>query len=563
MCSIYGVLELRQDVDSVRRTAIRQSRLLRHRGPDWSGIYAHPRAVLAHERLSIVDVNTGAQPLYSPDEKQVLAVNGEIYNHRRLRNGVSPDYAWRTESDCEVILPLYQEQGEGFLNQLQGMFAFVLYDEAADRWLIARDPIGIIPLYYGFDPDQQLYVASEMKALMDVCSEVHEFPPGHFWVSDDDAPRRYYERPWMSFEAVEDAETDVAKLRAALERSVISHLMTDVPYGVLLSGGLDSSIVAALTQQHALKRVEDDERSEAWWPRLHSFAIGLPGSPDLVAAAKAAEHIGTVHHGFEFTLQEGLDALDEVVYHLETYDVTTIRAATPMFLMARKIRAMGIKMVLSGEGADEIFGGYLYFHKAPDARAFHEETVRKLSRLHQYDCLRANKAMAAWGVEARVPFLDRAFLDVAMSINPRDKMAGPGRIEKHILREAFQELLPESIAWRQKEQFSDGVGYGWIDGVRDFTAERVSDKQLAHAAQRFPVNPPKTKEAYYFRQLFESHFPLASAIECVPGGPSVACSSPEAILWDASLQQVDDPSGRAVFSVHQDAYKAAGGEEQG
>jgi asparagine synthase (glutamine-hydrolysing) len=560
MCSIFGVLELRQDLDMVRRMAIRQSRLIRHRGPDWSGVYAHPRAVLAHERLSIVDVNTGAQPLYSANEQQVLAVNGEIYNHRQLRTELPQDYAYRTESDCEVILPLYLEQGSGFLNRLRGMFAFVLYDEAADRWLIARDPIGIIPLYYGFDADQQIYVASEMKALMDVCSEVHEFPPGHYWDSDTDAPCRYYERPWMHFEAVEHAGTDVAALRAALESAVTSHLMTDVPYGVLLSGGLDSSIVAALTQRHAQRRVEDDERTDAWWPRLHSFAIGLPGSPDLVAAQRAAKHIGTVHHGFEFSLQEGLDALDEVVYHLETYDVTTIRAATPMFLMARKIRAMGIKMVLSGEGADEIFGGYLYFHKAPDARAFHEETVRKLSRLHQYDCLRANKAMAAWGVEARVPFLDRAFLDTAMSINPVDKMIGPGRIEKHILREAFADLLPESIAWRQKEQFSDGVGYGWIDGVRDFTAEQVSDKQLAHAAQRFPVNTPRTAEAYYFRHLFESHFPLRSAVECVPGGPSVACSSPEAILWDESLQQVDDPSGRSVFSVHENAYTADGGE---
>jgi asparagine synthase (glutamine-hydrolysing) len=396
---------------------------------------------------------------------------------------------------------------------------------------------------------------------MDVCSEVHEFPPGHYWDSHDDAPRRYYQRPWMSFEAVEHAATDVGRLRAALEEAVVSHLMTDVPYGVLLSGGLDSSIVAALTQKHARLRVEDDERSDAWWPRLHSFAIGLEGSPDLAAARTAAEHIGTVHHGFEFTVQEGLDALDEVVYHLETYDVTTIRAATPMFLMARKIRAMGIKMVLSGEGADEIFGGYLYFHKAPDARAFHEETVRKLSRLHQYDCLRANKAMAAWGVEARVPFLDRGFLDVAMSINPRDKMTGPGRIEKHVLREAFVDLLPESIAWRQKEQFSDGVGYGWIDAVREFTAQQVSDRQMAHAEQRFPLNTPRTPEAYYFRHLFESHFPLRSAVECVPGGPSVACSSPEAVLWDASLQQVDDPSGRAVFSVHKQAYAVAQKEQ--
>ena len=562
MCSVFGVLELRQDLETVRRMAIRQSRLVRHRGPDWSGVYAHPRAVLAHERLSIVDVNTGAQPLYSPTGEQVLAVNGEIYNHRRLREELPRDYPYATESDCEVILPLYLQEGSGFLNRLQGMFAFVLYDEAADAWLVARDPIGIIPLYFGFDDAQQLYFASEMKALVDVCTEVHEFPPGHYWHSEDREACRYYERPWMEFSTVENADTDVGGLREALERSVTSHLMTDVPYGVLLSGGLDSSIVAAITQRHAERRVEDDERSGAWWPRLHSFAIGLEGSPDLAAAQVAAEHIGTVHHGFEFTLQEGLDALEEVIYHLETYDVTTIRAATPMFLMARKIRAMGIKMVLSGEGADEIFGGYLYFHKAPDARAFHEETVRKLSRLHQYDCLRANKAMAAWGVEARVPFLDRDFLDVAMTINPADKMVGDGRIEKHVLREAFADLLPESIAWRQKEQFSDGVGYGWIDGVRDYAAAQVSKRQLAQAQRRFPLNTPKTPEAYLFRQIFERHFPLASAAKCVPGGPSVACSSPEAVLWDESLQHIDDPSGRAVASVHRQAYGSAPAKEE-
>jgi asparagine synthase (glutamine-hydrolysing) len=557
MCSIFGVLEIRQDHVAIRKMAIRQSRLIRHRGPDWSGVYAHPRAVLAHERLSIVDVNAGAQPLYAGDRKQVLAVNGEIYNHRELRAELPQSYQYNTESDCEVILPLYRKYGSDFMDRLRGMFAFVLYDEAGDCYLIARDPIGIIPLYYGFDDAQQLYVASEMKALMDVCAEVHEFPPGHIWDSRHHAPQKYYARDWMDFAAVQDVQTEPGAVRKALEDSVVSHLMTDVPYGVLLSGGLDSSIVTALTQRHAQMRVEDDEHSAAWWPRLHSFAVGLKGSPDLAAAQTAADHIGTVHHGFEFTLQEGLDVLDEVVYHLETYDVTTIRAATPMFLMARKIHAMGIKMVLSGEGADEIFGGYLYFHKAPDARSFHEETVRKLSRLHQYDCLRANKAMAAWGVEARVPFLDRDFLDVSMSINPGDKMIGPGRIEKHILREAFSHLLPEEIAWRQKEQFSDGVGYAWIDGVKDFTGQQVSDKQMAHASQRFPLNTPASKEAYYFRSLFELHFPLRSAAECVPGGPSVACSSPEAVLWDASLQKVDDPSGRAVFSVHQDAYEEA------
>jgi len=554
MCSIFGVLELRQDVSIVRKMALQQSRLLRHRGPDWSGSYASARAVLAHERLAIVDVNTGAQPLLSPDGKQALAVNGEIYNHQEIRHALKGSYAFRTESDCEVILPLYLQHGPGFLDQLRGMFAFVLYDEAADRWMIARDPIGIMPLYYGHDQHGQLFVASEMKALMDVCNQVHEFPPGHYWTSGQSEPQRWYRRDWEHYANVAHAVTDRAALRAALEDSVISHLMTDVPYGVLLSGGLDSSITAALAARHAAMRVEDDEQSPAWWPRLHSFAIGLEGSPDLKAARKAADHIGTVHHGFTFTIQEGLDALDEVIYHLETYDVTSIRAATPMYLMARKIHAMGIKMVLSGEGADEIFGGYLYFHKAPNAQAFHEETVRKLSRLHSYDCLRANKAMAAWGVEARVPFLDTRFLDVAMSINPADKMVQPGKIEKQILREAFEHLLPAEIAWRQKEQFSDGVGYGWIDAVKDHAGKQVSDAEMSRAAGRFPFNTPVSKEAYYFRSIFEQHFPLASAAQTVPGGPTVACSTPEAILWDKSLQEMNDPSGRAMRSVHVDAY---------
>ncbi len=563
MCSIFGVLDVRQDGQAVRKIALQQSRLLRHRGPDWSGIWTSDKAVLAHERLAIVDVNTGAQPLISESGKQALAVNGEIYNHQEIRQQLGKSYHFSTESDCEVILPLYLQHGPDFLDQLRGMFAFVLYDEAADRWMMARDPIGIIPLYYGHDALGQLFAASEMKALMDVCNQVHEFPPGHYWVSEQAeqqlGPQRWYHRDWETFEAVEHATSDRAALRHALEDSVKSHLMTDVPYGVLLSGGLDSSITTALAAKHAAMRVEDDEQSPAWWPRLHSFAIGLEGSPDLAAAEKAAKHIGTVHHGFTFTIQEGLDALEEVIYHLETYDVTSIRAATPMYLMARKIHAMGIKMVLSGEGADEIFGGYLYFHKAPNPRAFHEETVRKLSRLHSYDCLRANKAMAAWGVEARVPFLDTRFLDVAMRLNPADKMAGlqkdgSHKIEKHILREAFADMLPDEITWRQKEQFSDGVGYGWIDAVKDHAKAAVSDADMARAAGRFPFNTPTSKEGYYFRSLFEKHFPLASAAQTVPGGPTVACSTPEAVLWDKSLQQMNDPSGRAMRSVHQHAY---------
>jgi len=554
MCSIFGVLQIRQDLKSVRKMALRQSRLLRHRGPDWSGIYAAENAVLAHERLAIVDVNTGAQPILSENGRQALAVNGEIYNHQPIREAYAGRYVFRTESDCEVILPLYLEHGTDFLEELGGMYAFCLYDEDKDFWMMARDPIGIIPLYYGHDDQGQLFVASEMKALMDVCNQVHEFPPGHFWCSGQDEPQKWYRRDWMEYDSVRNAVTDRKALHDAMENAVISHLMTDVPYGVLLSGGLDSSITAALAAKHATMRVEDHEQSPAWWPRLHSFAVGLEGSPDLLAAQKAADHIGTVHHGFTFTVQEGLDALEEVIHHLETYDVTTIRAATPMYLMARKIRAMGIKMVLSGEGADEIFGGYLYFHKAPDAQAFHEETVRKLARLHSYDCLRANKAMSAWGVEARVPFLDKDFLDVAMRINPADKMITQGGIEKQVLREAFSYLLPESIAWRQKEQFSDGVGYGWIDAVKDHAEEHVSDAEIARAAGRFPFNTPASKEGYYFRGLFERHFPLASATQTVPGGPTVACSTPEAVLWDKALQEMNDPSGRAMRSVHQDAY---------
>ncbi len=554
MCSIFGVLQIRQDLKSVRKMALRQSRMLRHRGPDWSGVYAAGNAVLAHERLAIVDVNTGAQPILSESGRQALAVNGEIYNHQPIRDSFDGKYNFRTESDCEVILPLYLEHGTDFLEELNGMFAFCLYDEAKDFWMIARDPIGIIPLYYGHDGHGQIFVASEMKALMDVCNQVHEFPPGHYWCSGQDAPQKWYQRPWMEYDAVRNADTDHQAIRDALENAVISHLMTDVPYGVLLSGGLDSSITAALAAKHASMRVEDQEQSPAWWPRLHSFAIGLEGSPDLLAAQTAADHIGTVHHGMTFTIQEGLDALDEVIYHLETYDVTSIRAATPMYLLARKIRAMGIKMVLSGEGADEIFGGYLYFHKAPDPRAFHEETVRKISRLHSYDCLRANKAMSAWGVEARVPFLDKEFLDVAMSINPADKMITKGKMEKQILREAFSDMLPESITWRQKEQFSDGVGYGWIDAVKEHAAEHISDAEMARAQGRFPFNTPVSKEAYYFRSLFEQHFPMASAAQTVPGGPTVACSTPEAVLWDSGMQELNDPSGRAMRSVHQDAY---------
>ncbi|MEE4303654.1 MAG: asparagine synthase B [Wenzhouxiangella sp.] len=552
MCSILGLFEIPAGRTGLRGLALQASRIQRHRGPDWSGIYVGDRAIVAHERLAIVDIESGAQPLLSPDGRQVLGVNGEIYNHRQLRAECG-DYAFRTGSDCEVILALYRRHGADFLNRLNGIFAFVLYDEAADRYLIARDPIGVMPLYHGRDEDGMLWVASEMKAIEPWCRQVEIFPPGHLLDSADGEIRRWYEPAWRDFSHA-DQPADPAALRKSLEDAVHRQMMGDVPYGVLLSGGLDSSLIAAIAKRYADHRVESDDTEEAWWPRLHSFAIGLDGSPDLAAARIAAKAIGTQHHEFHYSIQEGLDALDDVIAHIETYDVTTVRASTPMFLLARRIKAMGIKMVLSGEGADEIFGGYLYFHKAPDARAFHEETVRKLDKLHQFDCLRANKSMAAWGVEARVPFLDLEFLDAAMSIDPAAKMAGPDRPEKAILREAGAGLLPDEILWRQKEQFSDGVGYGWIDALKAFAERQVSDRELAETARRFPLNPPATKEACLYRRLFERHFPSPAAAATVPGGPSVACSTPEALAWDATLEKMADPSGRAMRGIHNESY---------
>ncbi|WP_281213904.1 asparagine synthase B [Shewanella insulae] len=552
MCSIFAILDIQTDTTPLRQVALEMSKLLRHRGPDWSGIYTSDKAILAHERLAIVDIEHGAQPLLSEDESLVLAVNGEIYNHKELKAELGDKYSYQTNSDCEVILALYQEYGTEFLDKLNGIFAFVLYDKRSDSYLIGRDHMGIIPLYTGHDAQGNFYVASEMKALMPVCKTVEEFKPGHYLTKGGET--HYYQRDWQSFEAVQDNGASVEELREALEAAVKRQLMSDVPYGVLLSGGLDSSVVSAITQTFAKRRIEDDGASDAWWPQLHSFAVGLTGAPDLAAAQKVADAIGTIHHEITFSFQEGLDALKDVIYHLETYDVTTIRAATPMYLMARKIKAMGIKMVLSGEGADELFGGYLYFHKAPNAQAFHEELVRKLDKLHLFDCLRANKAMAAWGLEARVPFLDKEFIDTAMRINPEAKMSKEGRIEKHILRQAFEHKLPQEVAWRQKEQFSDGVGYSWIDGLKDHAEAQVDDLQLANAKFRFPYNTPETKEAYFYRCFFEEHFPLPSAAETVPGGKSVACSTPEALAWDESLQGIIDPSGRAVQSVHESAY---------
>lgn len=554
MCGIVSILNIRRQGAELRQKALRMSRKIRHRGPDWSGIYCGKSAILTHERLAIVDPESGGQPLYGPDNRQVLAVNGEIYNHQEIRRRYAGNYEFRTGSDCEVILALYRDKGIDFLEDLNGIFAFVLYDEERDEFLIARDPIGVIPLYIGYDADGTVYVASELKALEGQCDRYEPFLPGHYYYSGDGHMRRYYHRDWMDYEAVKDNPADAHALRDALEAAVRRQLMSDVPYGVLLSGGLDSSIISAIAQKYSGRRVESGGVDEAWWPRLHSFAVGLKGAPDLAKARLVANHIGTVHHEINYTIQEGLDAISDVIYFTETYDVTTVRASTPMYLLARVIKSMGIKMVLSGEGADELFGGYLYFHKAPDARAFHEETVRKLSKLYQYDCLRANKSLAAWGVEGRVPFLDKEFVDVAMRLNPAAKMCPGKTVEKKILREAFEDMLPREVVWRQKEQFSDGVGYSWIDTLKRMADTQVSDAQMADAAKRFPVNPPQNKEEYLYRSLFADHFPSESAARSVPSVPSVACSTAEALAWDASFRDVNDPSGRAVSGVHEQAY---------
>ncbi len=555
MCGIVGVFDLKSKTDQIRPKVLEMSKKLRHRGPDWSGIYCGDKAILAHERLSIVDPQSGKQPLYSKDGNLILAVNGEIYNHQSIRDQMKDSYEFLTHSDCEVILALYKQKGIDFLEDLNGIFAFALYDQVNDCYLIARDHIGIIPLYIGWDQFGNFFVSSELKALEGVCNKIQEFLPGHYLYSKEGQIKKWYNREWSGFDAVKDNKADIAELRKALEDAVQRQLMSDVPYGVLLSGGLDSSIISAVAKKFAEMRVESGNTEKAWWPQLHSFAVGLVGSPDLAAARKVAEHIGTVHHEIHFTIQEGLDAIRDVIYHLETYDVTTIRASTPMYLMARVIKSMGVKMVLSGEGADEVFGGYLYFHKAPNAQAFHEETIRKLSKLHLYDCLRANKSLAAWGVEGRVPFLDKEFLDVAMRLNPEEKMAKNGRMEKWILRKAFEDYLPESVAWRQKEQFSDGVGYSWIDTLKAVAIEKVTDEQLANAKYRFPINPPMSKEEYHYRSIFAEHFPSDSAASCVPSVPSVACSTPEALAWDESFKNLNDPSGRSVKNVHVQAYK--------
>ena len=595
MCGIVSIFNIQEQTPELRQQALRMSQKIRHRGPDWSGIYCGGSAILAHERLSIVDPESGRQPLFAPDKKQVLAVNGEIYNHQNIRARFADTYQFQTGSDCEVILSLYREmradtdfatliyQGEDavhsricqMLEQLNGIFAFALYDVERDEFLIARDPIGVIPLYIGYDKDGKVMVASELKALEGQCDHYEPFLPGHYYYSKTPGMKRYYTRDWFEYatmqkkyqiddnqkaaqqlaEAEPQEKAAVAEIHDALEASVKRQLMSDVPYGVLLSGGLDSSVISAIAEKYSTTRVENGGETKAYWPRLHSFAVGLKGAPDLAKARLVAEHIGTVHHEINYTIQEGLDAIRDVIYFIETYDVTTVRASTPMYLLARVIRSMGIKMVLSGEGADEVFGGYLYFHKAPDAKAFHEETVRKLGKLYMYDCLRANKSLAAWGIEGRVPFLDKEFLDVAMGMNPVLKMCPDKTIEKKVVREAFADLLPEEVAWRQKEQFSDGVGYSWIDTLKQITASAVSDEQMAHAAERFPINPPQNKEEYYYRSIFAEHFPSDSAAKSVPSVPSVACSTAEALAWDASFKNQNDPSGRAVAGVHEQAYQ--------
>jgi asparagine synthase (glutamine-hydrolysing) len=555
MCGIVCAFDLKEKAEVLRPQILEMSKKVRHRGPDWSGIYSNDKAVLAHERLSIVDPVSGKQPLFSEDKKLVLSANGEIYNHKTLRKQFEGKYNFQTKSDCEVILALYKEKGTSFLDEMNGIFAFALYDADKDEYFIARDHMGIIPLYMGWDANGTFYVASELKALEGVCTKIELFPPGHFLSSKDGVLTKWYSRDWMDYEAVKDNQTSIDEIHDALEAAVHRQLMSDVPYGVLLSGGLDSSVISAIAKKYADKRIESDDTQAAWWPQLHSFSVGLEGSPDLAAAQVVADHIGTVHHEIKFTIQEGLDAIRDVIYNLETYDITTIRASTPMYLMARVIKSMGVKMVLSGEGADELFGGYLYFHKAPNKEEFHEETVRKLSKLHMYDCLRANKSLAAWGIEGRVPFLDKEFMDVAMRINPQDKMINGERMEKWVVRKAFEKYLPASVAWRQKEQFSDGVGYSWIDTLKEVVAGEVTDEHLANAKYKFPLQTPTNKEEFYYRSIFQEHFPSDAAALCVPQEASVACSTKIALEWDASFKNMNDPSGRAVANVHSDAYK--------
>ena len=555
MCGIVCAFNLKGDKDLIRSNVLEMAQKVRHRGPDWSGIYSSDNAILAHERLAIVDPTSGKQPILSEDGLKVIAVNGEIYNHKNLKKSFVADYNFRTESDCEVILALYEKKGINFLNDLNGIFAFALYDSSNDKYLIARDHMGIIPLYMGWDKDDIFYISSELKSLEGVCDKIELFPPGHYLESSSMNLIKWYDPEWVSYDHVKDSQTSIKAIHDSLSAAVKRQLMSDVPYGVLLSGGLDSSITSALAKKFASKRIESNDKQDAWYPQLHSFSVGLKDAPDLKAARIVADHIGTIHHEINFTVQEGIDAIRDVIYHLETYDITTIRASTPMYLIARAIKSLGIKMVLSGEGADELFGGYLYFHKAPNAKEFHEETVRKLDKLHQYDCLRANKSLAAWGIEGRVPFLDKEFIDVAMNINPEDKMIKNGRIEKWVLREAFKDYLPESVLWRQKEQFSDGVGYSWIDSLKDLVSKEVSDHNLENASKTYPINTPRNKEEYYYRSIFNNHFPSDASAMSVPSVPSVACSTPQALEWDEAFKNMNDPSGRSISNIHNKSYE--------
>ena len=555
MCGIVCAFNIKGNNDLVRGNVLKMAQKVRHRGPDWSGVYSSENAILAHERLAIVDPTSGKQPILSEDGLKVIAVNGEIYNHQNLKDSFATDYNFRTESDCEVILALYEKKGINFLNDLNGIFAFALYDSSNDKYIIARDHMGIIPLYMGWDKDGIFYVSSELKSLEGVCDKIELFPPGHYLESSSTDLKKWYNPEWVSYDHVKDSETSIKAIHDSLSAAVKRQLMSDVPYGVLLSGGLDSSITSALAKKFASKRIESNDKQDAWWPQLHSFSVGLEDAPDLKAARIVADHIGTIHHEINFTVQEGIDAIRDVIYHLETYDITTIRASTPMYLIARAIKSLGIKMVLSGEGADELFGGYLYFHKAPNAKEFHEETVRKLDKLHQYDCLRANKSLAAWGIEGRVPFLDKEFIDVAMNINPEDKMIKNGRIEKWVLREAFKDYLPESVLWRQKEQFSDGVGYSWIDSLKDLVSKEVSDHDLENASKIFSINTPRNKEEYYYRLIFSDHFSSDAAAKSVPSVPSVACSTPQALEWDEAFKNMNDPSGRSISNIHNKSYE--------
>ena len=555
MCGIVCAFDIKSNSDFVRSNVLKMAQKVRHRGPDWSGVYSDNNAVLAHERLAIVDPTSGKQPIISDDGNKVIAVNGEIYNHKDLKEKYASDYNFKTESDCEVILALYEKKGINFLNDLNGIFGFALYDSSNDKYIVARDHMGIIPLYMGWDEENIFYVSSELKSLEGVCNKIELFPPGYYLDSNIGKLKKWYDPKWISYNYVKDSETKIKEIHDSLSAAVKRQLMSDVPYGVLLSGGLDSSITSALAKKFASKRIESDDKQDAWWPQLHSFSVGLEGAPDLKAAKIVADHIGTVHHEINFTVQEGIDAIRDVIYHLETYDVTTVRASTPMYLMARAIKSLGIKMVLSGEGADELFGGYLYFHKAPNSKEFHEETVRKLDKLHQYDCLRANKSLAAWGIEGRVPFLDKQFIDVAMEINPEDKMIKNGRIEKWVLREAFKDYLPESVLWRQKEQFSDGVGYSWIDSLKELVEDKVSDSDFKNSLKIFPINPPQNKEEFYYRTIFHDHFSSDAAAKSVPSVPSVACSTPQALLWDEAFKNMNDPSGRSISNIHNESYE--------